>query len=259
MKLILSLILMLLFGLTGFSGNDESTIYFAFDKAVLNAKSRSVIKALLPQMTNQTIILKGYTDSIGNIPYNDALSRRRVEAVRRYIIKQGIAPENILESKGYGELTTFKYRWENRRVDIIISGDAKQNLKQSISNLKVGETVTVKNLEFIPGRHFLQPYSTETLKELLAIMLDNPTLKIEIQGHICCNFSGEDGKDKDTGKNELSANRAKFIYDYLVKNGVDKERLRHKGYARTRPLVPVERTAEDQQRNRRVEVLILER
>jgi flagellar motor protein MotB len=54
-------------------------------------------------------------------------------------------------------------------------------------------------------------------------------------------------------------NRAKFVYDYLIENGIEKERLSYKGYAHTRPKILVENTPEEEQINRRVEIKITEK
>jgi outer membrane protein OmpA-like peptidoglycan-associated protein len=55
----------------------------------------------------------------------------------------------------------------------------------------------------------------------------------------------------------LSWNRAQFVRDYLVQNGISPERISYRGYAMTRPLVYPEQTIQDQIQNRRVEILII--
>jgi outer membrane protein OmpA-like peptidoglycan-associated protein len=47
---------------------------------------------------------------------------------------------------------------------------------------------------------------------------------------------GKDGLDKDTGLMNLSEARAKAIYDYLIKNGIDARRLDYKGLKSNFPL-----------------------
>ena len=47
-------------------------------------------------------------------------------------------------------------------------------------------------------------------------------LKIEIQGHICCQYDGKDGADLSTGIENSSVARAKNVYDYLIENGIEK-------------------------------------
>lgn len=100
--------------------------------------------------------------------------------------------------------------------------------------------------------------SIPVLEELLATLKENSQLKIEIQGHICCMPGDEDGMDLDTKEMSLSENRAKLVFNYLVRNGIDESRLTYKGYGHTQPKVKPERTPEEEQMNRRVEIKVLE-
>ncbi|MBL0316560.1 MAG: OmpA family protein [Flavobacteriales bacterium] len=126
-----------------------------------------------------------------------------------------------------------------------------------LSQLNVGESLVLEGLNFQPGKHRILNEAKPVLKKLLTIMQENPTLQIEIQGHICCGKKGgEDGIDDETKKYNLSWTRAQFVYDYLIDHGIDKTRLSFKGYAMSQPLVYPEKTIQDQIKNRRVEVLI---
>jgi outer membrane protein OmpA-like peptidoglycan-associated protein len=54
----------------------------------------------------------------------------------------------------------------------------------------------------------------------------------------------------------LSQNRAKSVYDYLIKKGIDKTRLTYKGYGDTKPIAD-NKTEEGKQQNRRTEITIV--
>ena len=71
-----------------------------------------------------------------------------------------------------------------------------------------------------------------------------------IQGHVCCTQNSRDAMDKQTRKRNLSVARAKYIYDYLAKQGVDKRRMKYKGMRRLFPL------GGDPKFDRRVEIVI---
>jgi flagellar motor protein MotB len=82
-------------------------------------------------------------------------------------------------------------------------------------------------------------------------MQDYPKLKIEIQGHICCQIS------KDI--NDVSTARAKSIYYFLIQNKIDRKRMKYKGYGVTKPIHKIpEKNSQEEDENRRVEILILE-
>jgi outer membrane protein OmpA-like peptidoglycan-associated protein len=80
--------------------------------------------------------------------------------------------------------------------------------------------------------------------------MQNPKLKIEIQGHICCNSSG---------KETLSTQRAKAIKGFLKIQGIDNSRVTYKGFGSTQPLFSLpEKNEQERAANRRVELLIIE-
>jgi outer membrane protein OmpA-like peptidoglycan-associated protein len=72
--------------------------------------------------------VEGHTDSVGSEAYNQRLSELRAQAVRDYLISQGISPANIT-ARGFGETMpiadnrTAAGRQMNRRVELIVSGE----------------------------------------------------------------------------------------------------------------------------------------
>jgi outer membrane protein OmpA-like peptidoglycan-associated protein len=76
--------------------------------------------------------VEGHTDSIGSDDYNQQLSEARAEAVRDYLIQQGISAGQIT-AKGMGKTQpiasndTPEGRQQNRRVELVLSGDAIGN------------------------------------------------------------------------------------------------------------------------------------
>jgi outer membrane protein OmpA-like peptidoglycan-associated protein len=76
--------------------------------------------------------VEGHTDSIGTDEYNRRLSEQRAEAVRDYLVAQGISSEAITSS-GFGKSEpvasndTPEGRQQNRRVELVVSGNAIGN------------------------------------------------------------------------------------------------------------------------------------
>lgn len=72
--------------------------------------------------------IEGHTDSVGSDETNQKLSEKRAEAVRDYLTQQGLDP-HVLRMRGFGETMpvadndTSKGRQQNRRVEIIVSGE----------------------------------------------------------------------------------------------------------------------------------------
>ncbi len=102
--------------------------FFDFDKSEIQSQSFPVLDEavlILQEYPNVRIVVEGYTDDVGTEEYNMQLSIRRAEAVFRYLVNKGIAPERI-RVEGFGEShpvadnSTPEGRAENRRVEIRI-------------------------------------------------------------------------------------------------------------------------------------------
>ncbi len=121
---------------------------------------------------------------------------------------------------------------------------------QSIHIAQPGEKLQLKNINFVLNTFAVENDSRGKLYELLTVMQINLDLKIEIQGHICCNKNP---------KEKLSTERAKAIKNFLVMQGVDGSRITYKGFGSTNPIYPLpEQNEEERAANRRVEILIVE-
>jgi outer membrane protein OmpA-like peptidoglycan-associated protein len=78
------------------------------------------------------VAIEGHTDSVGSDDYNQQLSERRAETVRDYFVQQGINSASV-EAHGFGKTApiatndTPEGRQQNRRVELILSGDAIGN------------------------------------------------------------------------------------------------------------------------------------
>lgn len=217
----------------------------------------------------------GYADYLGSDEYNKLLSTDRAQAVARYIGKSGKGKLKVTNITGLGELKTHAAETpdgdpKSRRVDVIIEREQVVAAPVAPADLIEPETaqafdidtsgtenLVLEGLSFIPGRHYPLPESGPELERLLLTMKQYPRLRIEIQGHICCEYEEFDGMDLDTEEPFLSRNRAKFVYEYLIEGGIDAARMTYKGYGSSQPKVFPELTEEDQQANRRVEIRII--
>lgn len=255
-------------------------VYFDVDQYVItNQAAASLDSFINADIARFAVQLFGYCDASAGFTYNDALSLRRVNAVKKYLANKGFDTTAITEAKSFGKRKplnsnlTAEQRSLNRRVEIVFDDKAafaaptqqQQQTKSLAEQIKdtsliVGKNIILKNLNFYGGTHRVLPESMPVLQELLAVMRNNPSLEIAIEGHVCCTDGPGDGLDIETTTNNLSENRAKEIYTYLVRNGVASSRLRYKGFGHRFPLTQsVETTEEERIANRRVEIQILKR
>jgi len=83
----------------------DRVIYFDYDSSEIRADSVGLLRthaAFLGMRTNQRAILEGHTDERGAREYNLALGDQRAEAVRRFMMAEGVNP-NQIETLSYGE------------------------------------------------------------------------------------------------------------------------------------------------------------
>ena len=115
--------------------------------------------------------------------------------------------------------------------------------------VKTGASIVLNNLFFPTNSFELEKRSTTELDRLTRFMNQYPALAVEVSGHT-------DDVGSDPANLTLSDNRAKAVYDYLVKSGIKAERLKYKGYGETQPAVPNTSEA-NRHLNRRIELRIL--
>jgi outer membrane protein OmpA-like peptidoglycan-associated protein len=108
-----------------------SDVLFDFDKATLRPGAREKLAKIAgiilahPGLEAQA---EGHADSIGTDGYNQRLSERRAESVRSFLVQEGIMAEDITAT-GFGESrpvatnATAEGRQQNRRVELVVSGE----------------------------------------------------------------------------------------------------------------------------------------
>lgn len=248
-------------------GQQKVELYFDFDKYDLNPQAIQTLNTWMASGKNYKVTkLFGFCDWKGTNVYNDTLALRRVNTVYRYLQKQNILVEKNIEIRGFGE--DFKQspkQEENRRVTLIYEEVIPQKIvetpppitigptfKQQMNLAKKGDIIKLEHINFLNHSAKFVPNTEPILLELLCVMEENPTLKIEIQGHICCDTENKYGY--------IAEARAKAVYSYLITHKIDRKRLSFKGYGATRPIYKIpERNAQEEDGNRRVEIMVIER
>ncbi|HEU0136408.1 MAG TPA: OmpA family protein, partial [Flavobacterium sp.] len=166
------------------------------------------------------------------------------------------------EMIGFGkDFDQSQDQWENRKVVVFYSNKAPAaptktdslSLENRIRKSKSGDKIKLENINFFNMSARIVPESQPILYQLLCAMQENPKLKIEIQGHICCQT------EKDNDLTYLSTMRAKAVYNYLLRQKINRNRLSFKGFGNTQPIFPIpEKTEAERDANRRVEIQIVE-
>lgn len=87
-------------------------IHFDFDKSTLKPEAQTILKRniqLLKDNPNAQVRIAGYTSASGTDPYNQKLSERRANAVKGYLINEGLIAPDRLSMIGYGETNPAMY------------------------------------------------------------------------------------------------------------------------------------------------------
>jgi outer membrane protein OmpA-like peptidoglycan-associated protein len=109
-----------------------SDVLFEFGKHTLKPEAReklAKVSGILLSFPGLTLEVDGYTDNVGSDEFNQTLSEERADAVRDYLVSQGV-PSSSITTKGFGKNNpiasndTSEGRQENRRVELVVSGDA---------------------------------------------------------------------------------------------------------------------------------------
>jgi len=252
--------------LHNYAQNDTISIFYDIGKYKLNRNNQLKINNQLATLNNNTkyhVQIISSCDYLGSNKNNLELSSKRAEAVQNLLLKNKNLIISSIKYKGIGELPSKNNNSvgikKHRKTCIIIKTES-QFVIDNIATSKKGDVFILKHIVFDPGRHFIKKESISILKQLLTMLNNNPKVIIEISGHVCCGKSLKDsldGLDNDTRTYNLSENRAKHIYNYLIRKNIDSSRLVYKGYGFLHPLIYPELTKEDKSNNRRVEIKVL--
>ncbi|MGE5278533.1 MAG: OmpA family protein, partial [Acidobacteriota bacterium] len=104
-------------------------VNFDFDKSQIRKGDLGELQKALEfvkKYPGAAVSVEGHTDSRGSDQYNQALSERRAEAVKKYLLDHGAVKSDKIRSRGFGESRpiasndTAEGQAQNRRVEIVI-------------------------------------------------------------------------------------------------------------------------------------------
>ncbi len=253
-----------------------ASVYFDYNSAKLSRDSEKKLDSI--SRLNKTLKFRifGNCDISGTSEYNKKLSENRALAVSAYLQKKigrHIEVQSVTglgKEKQINDNSTEELRRKNRRVDVFIDqvmapGEIRAGktfasfFSRKVSEMKVGDTFSLPNVNFVGGRHIWLPKGNKVLAQLADILKNNPSVEVELQGHICCDYDNFDGEDLDLKTFNLSFTRANAIKEYLELQGIHSSRIKATGQGHLNPVVYPERKEEDFSKNRRVEIVLLKK
>ncbi|WP_420146991.1 OmpA family protein [Spirosoma sp.] len=172
----------------------------------------------------------------------------------KYPLQEGKDYTILAERKGY--LTRREqFTMQGKSIPEIFltkpETDTTFNVALLLDKATLNRTFVLENIYYDLDKYNIRPDAAVELDKLVAILQDNPTLKIELGSHT-------DTRASDAYNQKLSQNRAKSAVEYIVSKGIAADRLTYKGYGETQLIIKNAKTEEEHQRNRRTEFKITE-
>lgn len=127
--------------------------------------------------------------------------------------------------------------------------ESKVQANFQLDRIDVGAKMVLNNIFFETNKATIKPESEGELELLANLLIENPTIRLEISGHT-------DNVGSYRANQKLSEARAKSVVEYLVAKGVGSSRLEYKGYAFNQPVAD-NNTPEGRAQNRRVEFKVI--
>ncbi|MES2284205.1 MAG: OmpA family protein [Bacteroidota bacterium] len=179
------------------------------------------------------------SDNIGNIVHQQNTSKDG-----KYTINS-----SMKESLNY----TLSFSSDNsfNVVKTLNTNDLKKSnsftdIRTILVRLKKGMKYNMSSINFYAGLAILLPSSFPSLLSLYKLLKKNKKMIIRIEGHI-----------NGYGDHPLSVSRAKTVYDYLLEQGIEKERMSFIGFGGEKQLYPNTRDETEASANRRVEINVI--
>jgi len=244
-----------------FLGKEKPVVYNSEDNliaSITKPTSSTVIEPVVEITSGQLTILKGViSDAVTNTPLlakielvdNEA---NEVIATFESNSKSGKYLVSLPAGKNYGiTVKAENYLFHSENFVIPETAGYSEVVKDiALNKIVIGSKIVLNNIFFDFDKATITKASTAELENLAKLLIEYPSLKIEISGHT-------DDKGSDAYNQRLSENRAKAVVDYLVnKKGIEASRLSYKGYGETAPIAPND-TEEGRQMNRRTEFKIV--
>lgn len=177
------------------------------------------------------------------------ISGSLVPANQTFLFKAARGQDYILEVRKKGYYPATRQITAND-----IPGTGTVNLKLQLEPLEIGKTFILRNIYYDLNRASIRKDAMAELDKLVALMKENPSLRIELSSHT-------DSRGSDYYNMLLSQARAISAVAYIKRRGIAANRMVAKGYGETHLLnkcgngVPC--SEEDHQENRRTEIKVI--
>lgn len=249
-------------GTTGFISSDRSGVDMIYE--YIHVPPTFVVEGIA-SLKSSTMAIDGVEITLINLTDGDTA---RVTTGKDGKFKFNLLPSKsyVLNGKkeGYFNLSeSFKtgaQREEKKinlkfEIDEIVETDSgKGSGIPADGSETAAKTYDIGEVFYDFDKSDIRPDAKPTLNKIVKLLNDNPKINIEIQSHT-------DSRGTTAYNQGLSNRRAASVVNYLVANGISKNRLKSKGFGESQPVNKcvdgVECSKEEHQQNRRTEFIVL--
>lgn len=159
------------------------------------------------------------TTTLANGRFSQLLEKMKPGSMINFKIK--------IEHKGY---LTKNLNWAQtytgeRKIDVSETLDFTMDKVEL--GIDIGKLANVNPIYFDLGKYAIRPDAAAELNKIVQVMVENPGMKIELGSHT-------DTRGSDASNMQLSDKRAKASANYIVSRGIDKSRIKGKGYGESK-------------------------
>lgn len=242
---------------TLFIGADGKTAYYASDrsdsKGGLDIYSFELREDIRPA---KTLWIKGKVydkKTAAGLPSSvelidlatkQTISNVQTDETGNYLITLPVGKDYAFNVNRKGYLFySDNYSLKNKSADSIYQKDIP------LQPIEINAAVVLRNLFFETNKFAIKAESEVELNKVIQLLQDNPTVKIQIEGHT-------DNVGKPADNQKLSQARAISTVNYLIQKGIKTDRLIAKGFGAIKPMAD-NKTEEGKAQNRRTELKVI--
>jgi outer membrane protein OmpA-like peptidoglycan-associated protein len=232
-------------------------VYYDLDRFVIRKDAMPILDKLAGMMKKYSfldLLVASHTDSRASDEYNITLSNGRAKAVTEYLGARGVSADrvrlewfgesNLINDCGNGQPCSEENHQLNRRSELVLEAfpdptkqyDIPEELKdmdfcepEDIFEKISGELSEIPTIYFDFDKAMLRSVHKTELERTAIMLKRMPNLMLYIEGHT-------DQRGDEEYNKKLSERRAEAVMDYLVKRGVETNRLESQWFGKTRPI-----------------------
>lgn len=224
------------------NSNVKGLLYeFDFPEELQLEKKATYVKGkVFDKSTNQPLKAKLELYDVEEDERISMVSSDSVSGEYLTVLPEGTKYAFYVNKEGYlFKSIFFDHKKDNKPLELDIP----------LERITVGITTTLENVFFDFDKYELKPESKTELNKVVQFLKSNSNLRIEIGGFT-------DNQGAAAYNMDLSVNRAKSVYDYLIQNGIEPSQISYKGYGQSQPVASNENEA-GRAKNRRIEFRVI--